>query len=63
MNLKLCPFCGSEAYSYKYTKLNKGIQSDVWTVHCKGCKLNYPIEECKSEEEAIRIWNKRNIEN
>ena len=58
--LKLCPFCGGQAYTYTATSVKDGVKSYVWLVHCKDCKLNYPaVEKCYTEEEAVALWNKR----
>ena len=55
-----CPFCGGEAYTYTATSVTNGEKTKVWQVHCKDCRLNYPLNiKCLTEEEAIKKWNTR----
>ena len=55
--LKLCPFCGGEAYTYTCHNHQVG---KVYLVHCKKCRINYPCDKvCKTEAEAIEAWNRR----
>ena len=55
-----CPFCGGEAYTYTATSVTNGEKTKVWQVHCKDCRLNYPLNiKCLTEEEAIKQWNTR----
>lgn len=59
--LKQCPFCGGEAYTYTcHFRSRDGQIKDVWLVHCKKCKINYPSDlykKCFTEQEAIDAWN------
>jgi Lar family restriction alleviation protein len=61
--LKPCPFCGGEAYTYTCSTMRKGKLADLWIVHCKGCGLNYPPNirgyRGEYEFEAIEAWNRR----
>ena len=59
--LKTCPFCDGEAYTYTATSVEQGLKRKYWLVHCKKCGLNYPAyaNKCRTEEEAIELWNIR----
>jgi Lar family restriction alleviation protein len=59
--LKPCPFCGGEAYTYTAINIEKGIRRRYWLVHCKKCGLNYPTgsHKCFEELKAIECWNRR----
>ena len=48
-----CPFCGGEP-----KLINDG--TGLWWVQCEDCDAEGPIAH--SEEEAIRLWNRRQTE-
>lgn len=59
--LKPCPFCGDEAYTFK-----KWVTLEYWaSVGCKGCSAKFS-EECPSHasvnpihDELVEKWNTR----
>lgn len=56
--LKRCPFCGSEAetYSESYYPFSSDIK---YKVICTNDKCQVSTRWFKSEEKAIKAWNKR----
>lgn len=56
-DLKSCPFCGAKA------KLDTPSRSAPgWQVFCPKCEtVATPVKA--TEEEAIRFWNNRSVEN
>lgn len=56
MEIKKCPCCGSEAII-----TNQAIT--LWySLHCRNARCNIRTPPCGTEEEAIRIWNNRYVE-
>ncbi len=51
INLKPCPFCGSEAEIRAYTATTQFVQC---------IKCNAGTTACETSEEACLLWNKRN---
>lgn len=49
--VKLCPFCGSKAWTYSKT------QVDCSDSRGKGCGISGPRRDSKIE--AIKAWNRR----
>lgn len=57
MELELCPFCGSTAFTVNYEyKLDNGV-CKMWFVECNGCHAT--TFEYDTEKEAIESWNRR----
>lgn len=53
MNLKPCPFCGSE--DVHCDDVSRGC--DMWFVQCYECFATFPHFDSKYE--AIEAWNRR----
>lgn len=53
--LKPCPFCGGEAKMIKFQKV--GSETCEYVMQCWGCHAKTRV--CKTDEEAIRAWNRR----
>ena len=56
--LKKCPFCGGEAYSYK----SKNLLGEMFCgIECESneCIVHTMIAEYPTEEKAIEQWNNR----
>ncbi len=64
MELKPCPFCGSE----KLTLADlPGFQPGYYFVHCSKCHTSGPLSKVrdtpeKSGQDACKRWNKRHKE-
>ncbi len=62
MELKPCPFCGSD----RIYKVNDGHSNSLvaihkiteWAVGCSICRIPESLSHI-SEEDAIKAWNKR----
>ena len=56
--LKSCPFCGDDAY---VTCVGDCLEASMFVARCSGnyCRIIPQTNECKSEQEATKIWNKR----
>ena len=52
--LKQCPFCGGEA---RIREVSIGDSYDGFTVECGNCAVD--IGNINTEEEAIKLWNRR----
>ena len=59
--LKKCPFCGGEAYSYKSKNL---LGEMFWGIECESneCIVHTMTAEYPTEEKAIEQWNNRATE-
>lgn len=55
--LKPCPFCGGEAKLHKVGEINP-----EYCVECSICKSG-TATDCKTENEAISLWQARNDNN
>lgn len=49
--LKKCPFCGSDALLYKL--------SATYFIQCENVSCNAEQAAYRSEDEAVRHWNRR----
>ena len=60
MNLKPCPFCGSQNIDVFETDSGIGGMHGKYNVMCCNC---YYVATCdvKTKREAARLWNKRKI--
>ena len=56
MDLKPCPFCGSNVTLTKVIGVNA-----LYAVYCsnENCYIQPSTKVCKSREEAIDAWNRR----
>lgn len=63
--LKPCPFCGSRAATYQYSKdayYKKGAP-DYFRISCSAdCDVMPDTPDCRDKEKAIEIWNRRTPE-
>lgn len=58
IELKPCPFCGSEVKLGHYT----ANHNDWWFIRCKVCNIAIdPMywNDVRSKNEMIKIWNRR----
>lgn len=61
MELKSCPFCGSEwTQAREYMHNYAGFSKLRWYGEC--CDCGATTRDCDSEEEAARLWNARGDE-
>jgi len=58
-NLKPCPFCGGEAITCKIEQDSFLLGRNIffYAAQCDSCNVKTPL--CKTEEQAIEIWNRR----
>lgn len=55
--LKLCPFCGGVAKTYRHVLANNRPHDAVYRVECKSCGARTKF--LYTEKEAIAFWNMR----
>lgn len=55
--LKPCPFCGGKAETDYGNDYNCGLLGHTWTVSCSKCGVSKVCN--KTEEDAIKEWNRR----
>lgn len=58
MEMKPCPFCGSDA---KPVERKNPMSKWKWSVDCSSCGMSGPVEA--SQVAAIAAWNKRGTVN